>query len=249
MRKGLSSGLLLAVTVVLLTVPSRAAAVTEEAQRHFDRAMAAVEMAQTPEDYEPAIREFLQARTLAPDWPDVYYNLGLVQDKAGHFRDAADSLRNYLRLAPNAADAATVRSLANKAEFKAEQEITRDVALDIFGSLTDSNKWRFVGDSSAYRNWVKGLRRDGDSILLTYVYNIKTRELVTLPDKLGKDISTFKTTIAFLNFCGEDCDVVAHYEFKIISKNKVEVYATEIWPKVGPIDEKTKHLTFEYIRL
>lgn len=94
--------------------------VSEEARRHFDRGMAAIEMAKSPADIETAIKEFEQAKKLAPDWPEVYYNLGLVQEKAGKFADAAANLKQYIRLAPNASDAAAVKSLINKLEYKAE---------------------------------------------------------------------------------------------------------------------------------
>lgn len=96
--------------------------VSDEAKRYFSRGVAAVEMAKSPTDYEMAIREFRQAATLAPDWPDVYYNLGLVQEKAEKFNDAVTSLKQYIRLAPNSADAETVKTLIYKLEYKREQE-------------------------------------------------------------------------------------------------------------------------------
>ncbi len=92
------------------------------AQRYFDRGIAAVEMAKSPADYEAAIKEFGQAASLAPNWPDAYYNLGMVQEKAGKYRDAISSLKQYLRFAPDASNANTVRSLINRLEYKNEQE-------------------------------------------------------------------------------------------------------------------------------
>lgn len=85
--------------------------ISDEARRHFDRGVAAVEMATSPADYEPAIKEFEQAARLAPDWPDVYYNLGMVQEKAEKYSDAITNLKQYLRLAPNATDADLVLGL------------------------------------------------------------------------------------------------------------------------------------------
>jgi tetratricopeptide (TPR) repeat protein len=96
--------------------------VSDEAKRHFDRGMAAVEMAKTAEDYGSAIKEFEQAAKLAPDWPDVYYNLGMVQEKAEKYSDAVTNLKQYLRLAPNASDAETAKSLINKLEYRAEKQ-------------------------------------------------------------------------------------------------------------------------------
>jgi tetratricopeptide (TPR) repeat protein len=238
----------LAVSALLLSTVN-AWAVSEEAQRHFDRGVAAVEMAKSPDDYAISIKEFEQAKRLAPDWPDVYYNLGMVQEKAEKYSDAITSLKQYLRLAPNASDAATVKSLINKLEFKAEQEITKEVALDIFGSLSDSTKWRFVGESSAYKNWVKGLRRDGDRILITYIYDIRKGTTSTSATEPQGKTFALKYIICFFKFCGQDCDVCAQYIFKIVSKNKVQVEAVEVWPKIAPIEQKTERLTFEYIRI
>ena len=55
--------------------------ISDEARRNFDRGMAAVEMAKSPADYKDAIKEFEKAAKLAPGWADVYYNLGMVQEK------------------------------------------------------------------------------------------------------------------------------------------------------------------------
>jgi tetratricopeptide (TPR) repeat protein len=97
-------------------------AVSDEARRHFDRGMAAVEMAKSPDDYAPAIMEFKQAVSLAPNWPDAYYNLGKAQEKAGQYSDAITSLRQFLVVAPNANEAEAVKTLINKLEYKNEQE-------------------------------------------------------------------------------------------------------------------------------
>lgn len=78
--------------------------VSEEANRHFTRGMAAVEMAQSEGDYEDAIREFEQAIRLTPNFSNAYYNLGMVQEKAGKFDDAIINLRKYLELNPSASD-------------------------------------------------------------------------------------------------------------------------------------------------
>lgn len=112
---------LLIVSVLSFTTVS-GQTVSDEAKRHFDRGMAAVETAAAPEDYETAIREFQQAAQLAPDWSDVYFNLGLIQEKAGKVADAVASLRRYLQVTPDATDAEEVKSKINKLEFMQEKE-------------------------------------------------------------------------------------------------------------------------------
>ena len=113
--------------------------IPEEARRHFDRGMAAVELAKTPVDYEKAITEFEKAKSFAPNWADVYYNLGLVQEKAEKYGDAVTNLKQYLRLAPNAGDAEAVKSHINKLEYKAETVLTIS---DIVEILVSSGKWQ-----------------------------------------------------------------------------------------------------------
>jgi len=108
--------------LIVWNAVSLAGTVSEEAQRYMARGMAAVEMAKTPRDYERAVREFEQAAKLAPDWPDVYFNLGSVQAKAGNYGEAMRQYKRYLELAPKAPDAAKVREEIYKLEYRAEEQ-------------------------------------------------------------------------------------------------------------------------------
>src|SRR4030066_2039206 len=112
-------GVMILVAWVSLTL---ADTVSEEAQRYMARGMAAVEMAKTPKDYERAVREFEQAAKLAPNWPDVYFNLGSVQAKAGNYGEAMRHYKRYLELAPKAPATAKVREEIYKLEYRAEEE-------------------------------------------------------------------------------------------------------------------------------
>ena len=115
--------------------------IPEEARRHFDRGIAAVEIATTAADYESAIKEFKEAIRLAPDWPDAYYNLGLVQEKAGKLGEAAESYKGYLRVSPEADDAEAVKSLVNKLEYMAERENEIDKVYGLMLMKTDLVRW------------------------------------------------------------------------------------------------------------
>jgi ankyrin repeat protein len=90
--------------------------------RQMLRAQAAVEAAQTPDDYMKAINEYNLAKQLSPDSPEIYYNLGMVQDKAGLFADAIASLKKYLELSPSATDTQTVKDMIYKLEYKRDQK-------------------------------------------------------------------------------------------------------------------------------
>src|ERR1035437_5601976 len=132
--------------ILLMSFSTRAfgQAVSDEAKRHFDRGTTAVEMAKSPEDYASAIREFEQAVSLAPNWPNAYYSLGKAQEKAEKYSDAITSLRQFLRLAPNASDAEAVKTLINKVEYKAEREqlLTNADIVDILASLGNEETWK-----------------------------------------------------------------------------------------------------------
>jgi len=102
---------------LFLLLSINAKAVSDDAKKHFDRGMAAVET----EDYEGAIIEFEKAKSIATNWADVYYNLGLTQEKTGEYGNAIINLKKYLRLSPKAKNASEIKSLVNKLEYKKEK--------------------------------------------------------------------------------------------------------------------------------
>jgi lipoprotein NlpI len=64
---------------------------------------------------------FEKVAQLAPQWPDVYYNLGLLLEKTGNYDDAIQNFRTYLQLAPASPDAHQVRETIYKLEYKRER--------------------------------------------------------------------------------------------------------------------------------
>ncbi|MBU4305228.1 MAG: ankyrin repeat domain-containing protein [Candidatus Omnitrophica bacterium] len=87
-------------------------------RRQLLRAQAAVESAQSAQDYQNAIAEYRIAQDMAPEFPDTYYNVGVIQDKSGLYNDAIKSLRKYLELTPNSTDSQAVKDLIYKIEYK-----------------------------------------------------------------------------------------------------------------------------------
>jgi hypothetical protein len=253
-------GLVVAITIVLLCVAGRAAAaepVSAEAKRYFTRGLAAVEMARSPVDYDLAIEEFTKARSLAPDWPDVHYNLGLVQDKAGKFRDAAVSLKRYLQLAPDGPDAAAVTNLMTRLEFKAEQAISDEDALNIFGSLGDHSTWQLKGktpkDSPDFRG-MQVSRRDGQRIVITYQISgldnpVKTQTISVTPH--GKTLS-FST---LYNLCArstqsDECPDVSFYSLEIVSRRQVTMTRKRIIAEIKPyMASQVSNQSYEFVRV
>lgn len=115
-------GVFLVLLCTLGGLARAADAIPEDARRHMIRGRAALEMAKSPEDYRFAIEEFAQAVKLAPDWADAYYNLAVVQEKAGQVSDALASYRRYLELAPNASDAQKVQDEIVRLEYQLERQ-------------------------------------------------------------------------------------------------------------------------------
>jgi tetratricopeptide (TPR) repeat protein len=210
--------------------------ISDEAKRHFDRGMAAVEIAKYPVDYETAIDEFKKSAALAPEWPDVYYNLGLIQEKAGQLKDAADNLKTYLRLSPNAADADTIKSVINKLEFKAEQVLSIPDIIDalVSGFSMEREGWkysptvktadrecsRFMGELSFLREGV-----DAVKVLKSTLYYPIRKSYQTL--KVTGPVFKYMTTI---NVCDEsanrqegDCTSVMENEVEVVSKRLIKV--------------------------
>lgn len=133
-----------------------------EAQRYMARGKAAVEMAKTKGDYVLAISEFEQAAKLAPDWPNVYYNLGNVQTIVEDFSSAIKSYQRYLELAPEAPDAEKVREQIFKLEYRRDrQQLTMTLSGPWIGA--DGQKFNLQLDGS--RLQLTREAQQGDDIL------------------------------------------------------------------------------------
>lgn len=94
-----SRGLVIVAMTVCLTVPARA----DEAKDIFQKGAAAYREGR----YEQAIELFRKAYEQHA-YPELVYNSGQAYEKLGDTVRALDSFRQYLKLAPNANDRATV---------------------------------------------------------------------------------------------------------------------------------------------
>jgi hypothetical protein len=109
-----------------------APAVPEEAERYMARGRAATKSATTAKDFEDAVCEFSKALRIAPWLPEGYYNLGIVQDKAGQYQNAIRNLKYYLFAASNAQDTKNVRSLIFEIEYRQEklQKVSEKILIE-----------------------------------------------------------------------------------------------------------------------
>lgn len=151
-------GMLVIVFLCLGTVALAAEPISEDARRFFARGLAAVETARSVADYAAAAREMEQARELAPQWPDVYYNLGFLYEKTSNYDRAIENLREYLRLAPSSPDAARVRESVYKLEYLRDRNNLEGIW------QTSEHESVITCNPASYRVW-RSLMRDSRHVL------------------------------------------------------------------------------------
>lgn len=211
---------------------------SDEARRHFDRGMAAVEMARSPEDFVTAINEFKQATILAPDWPDAHFNLAKVFEAAERFNEAIASYRKYLQVASNAPDADAVRSLINRLELKAEQTLSVSSIIDVLTEFSRANLWQYTAtvrtaDRGCRRAWgeLQLSRQNSDTVkaIASILYYTGPTGITTTYQNLPirEPVLRYVTSV---NVCGPeamrefgDCTSVIENEIKVVSKTHVTV--------------------------
>ncbi len=84
--------------------------VPEAAQERFKAGVAMIEKAGTPDDLRDALVEFEAAAALAPQWPDIHFNLAQLAAETDKPAKAAKEYGVYLELVPDAADRAKVEA-------------------------------------------------------------------------------------------------------------------------------------------
>jgi tetratricopeptide (TPR) repeat protein len=95
-------------------------AVPEEAERNMARGTAFAQKATDNAGYKKAVVEFEAAANTAPWLALAYYNLGVMQEKAGAYVEAIQSLKFYLMAAPDAKNARDVKNKIYALEVDAE---------------------------------------------------------------------------------------------------------------------------------
>lgn len=97
-------------------------------------------------DYHPAVEAYEKAVNLAPWVPDLYYNLGVVQEKAGMPAEAIASFKLYLAADPDAEDREKVLARLGGLEVQMEKQVQGG------GRVQQAGNGR-PADSEALRRW------------------------------------------------------------------------------------------------
>ena len=142
-------------------------AVQEEAERRMARGRAAVKAAKDQRGFLRAANEFKKAVWVAPWLAEGYYNLGVVQDKAGRYDDAIRNLKLYMLAAPDAPDIKQVRNIIYEIEYRKEeakrqrqeerrQQAKLQIEREAKASRSIAGKWLLAPNKWPYRITVDG---------------------------------------------------------------------------------------------
>jgi len=121
LQKNPKDGVLRAKIIALAQQMDPPPAVPDEARKHFVRGMAAIEAAKAEGDFKDAAVEFAKALEIAPWLGNAYRNLAIMQDKAGQYQAALNSVAWYLATKPAAEDVKWAGDLKTAIEFRKEK--------------------------------------------------------------------------------------------------------------------------------
>jgi len=148
-------------------------AIPDEATRFAVRGKTAVADAKLPAEFVEAAKEYVKAMRLAPWWPEGYFNLGVVQEKAGQLAESVRSLRLYLLAAPEAEDVASVKERIYALEYrleKSQQETAAKSAAD--ARLRAEEEQRARAEAEAQRRMAQLEGNWRDSVGSIYVFQL-----------------------------------------------------------------------------
>lgn len=223
-------------------------AVPEKAHRYLARGEAFAEAASDKNGFLRAAKEFQAAAGVAPWLPHAYYNLGIVQDKAGQYKKAMQSLEFYLLAAPNAPDTREVRNLIYKIEARSEASHT-------MARKAEEEKKKEKGIESLVGIWRQYLGNDGYNQRVHYRTEVVGNDLlwiVVFDDPFpgtgkyrGEEKPKYSIRRQGNGFAGSTAvydSTLATQEIRVgVSKDYKEVTVTEWCKDISP-----PKLTFTY---
>lgn len=111
----------LTLALVLGFAPAALADSCASVEREMTYGRVALQDAKGRAGYLESARQFEAAVAKAPKCAKARFNLGVVYEKAGAYRKALAAFQAYLRLAPGASDAKTVKTKIYELEYRAKK--------------------------------------------------------------------------------------------------------------------------------
>ncbi|MCF8178190.1 MAG: hypothetical protein K9J74_06745 [Sulfuritalea sp.] len=141
---------LAAIAAFVFAAPALAAP-CDEVLREMTYGETAVEAAKTQADFLKAAEQFKAAARKAPKCASAAFNLGVTLEKAEHYLSAKEAYETYLKLAPQADDAAAVRKQIFRMEYLAENSTSKPsggMSRSGWGHI--AGKWCSVGQKGKH---------------------------------------------------------------------------------------------------
>jgi hypothetical protein len=109
----------------------------EDVAELLGKAKAIIKDAKSPNDYLPAADIMTQASLLAPWVGDIYYNLGVIYEKANYPAYAIIDFKWYLSVKPHAKDRASVLERIGTLQYAADKITKNTTSVEgVWGDLT-----------------------------------------------------------------------------------------------------------------
>lgn len=197
-----------ALSALMLVAATEVEEPSAAALSHYAAAISTLQNDEGPSAYDLAIEQFRLAIEVEPDWPEPYYSLGVVAEKAGRFEEAAESLRTYLELKPNARNAGAVRSMISVLDDRAAEGLNRDSVIDLLVGLHDPLLWKRSPESDAALRFIPRFRRSavGVDALIERVTGQSDYEAVSIgisDDTRTVEISYYATRFTHSSLASE----------------------------------------------
>lgn len=117
----LCGALMLAVIIVAAWPAQAQTNACQAAEREMVYGTVALEDAKDKKGFLESAKQFQAAVAKAPNCAQAHFNLGVVYEKAGEYQKAVGPLQTYLKLLPNADDAAQVKKKIYALEYRAQK--------------------------------------------------------------------------------------------------------------------------------
>lgn len=128
-----------------------------------------------PEDYDFAVQHLTSIIQFYPDWPEPYYTLGILLEKQGRYDEAAEALRTYLALKPNAQNAGQITQMIDKLDAKARRGLDLEAVTEILVGLDDKNEWGRAYGSTERERFLPVFRKTPNGLVAVVEVDAQSR--------------------------------------------------------------------------
>lgn len=172
----------------------------EKALENYQAIVSMLEAVDGPEDYEFAVQHLTSIIQFYPDWPEPYYTLGIVLEKEGRFAEAAEALRTYLVLKPDARNAGQVAQLVDRLDAKARRGLDLETVTGILVGLNDESQWKQAYGNPERARFLPVFRKTPNGLVAMVEVDARTRAIEPIHIGLKEGDKSFWVKRVVRNF-------------------------------------------------